>query len=163
MSRWWPISDGLLRHAPLPARPPVGWHSALSKKDRAMSQIPDHGINDPDVHADAPVLARASDACDPPCAEALLAGTLALMTGHAQACCGEHRGLMAAKAASNLLLLSQHPLMSPRFQAVAWKLHAQWTQPIQAAQSPRAAPAEPAAARPDPSRALWHTTPEVIQ
>ena len=37
-----------------------------------------------------------------PCAEALLAGTLALMTGYVQACCDSHRDAMGRKIAANL-------------------------------------------------------------
>lgn len=126
-----------------------------------MSQIPDHGINDPDLRGDA----QADKSCEPPCAEALMAGTLALMTAHAPPCCTQHRQQVAARVASNLVLLSQHPLMSPGFHAVAWKLHAQWVLQTQAGQGGQAEAAGRAddAPKPDHSRALWHTTPEVIQ
>ncbi len=48
-----------------------------------------------------------------PCAEAMLAGTLALMTGHAQSTCATQRGLVGRKIRSNLFFLSQHPELSP--------------------------------------------------
>ncbi len=48
-------------------------------------------------------------ACDEeyslPCAEALLAGTLTLMSGHMQACCDTHREAMGRKIIANLQLL----------------------------------------------------------
>lgn len=90
-----------------------------------------------------------------PCAEALMASTLALMTGHAQACCADHRELMAEKTAASLRVLSEHPLMSPGFRAVALRLHDRWAIEARSAQAETISPTAP--------RALWHTTPEVIQ
>jgi hypothetical protein len=119
-----------------------------------MHQIPDHGINDPDVHSDEEYVL--------PSVEALLAGTLALMTGHAQACCDRHRELMARKAASNLLVLSKHPLMSHGFHCAAGNLHGRWLQQSQADQA-QGLQANADAASPDRLRALWHRTSEVIQ
>ena len=114
-----------------------------------------------------------------PCAEAILAGTLALMTGHARCACAQHRDIMASKAASNLILLARHPLLSEGFKTVAFKMHTQWLEMIQmnrinhhqpahsAALSPLQAAADAVArthlSRAEQSRALWHTTPEVIQ
>ncbi len=129
-----------------------------------MSQFPDHGINDPDIQSEQePGL---------PSAEALLAGTLALMTGHAQGCCDEHRELMARKIIANLFMLSQHPVATPGFKAMAMNLHALWVrllQQIQQRQEP--GDAHPAAAQAahgatphsDPHRVLWHSTPETLQ
>lgn len=88
-----------------------------------------------------------------PCAEALLAGTLALMTGHAQACCADQRELMAARTAASLFTLSQHPRMSPGFREMVQKLHQQWATASGRADSSFL----------QQSRALWHTTHEVIQ
>ena len=114
-----------------------------------------------------------------PCAEAMLAGTLALMTGHARCGCAQHRDMMGSKAAHNLAQLAQHPAMSEGFRAVAIKLHMQWVELIQAershqhqaAHAPTGAPMQAAAdaaartylSKAEQSRALWHTTPEVIQ
>ena len=114
-----------------------------------------------------------------PCAEAILAGTLALMTGHARCGCATHRDMMATKAAANLASLAQHPVISEEFRTVAFKLHAQWVELIQderisqhqSAQASDYAPIQAAAdaaartylSRAEQSRALWHTTPEVIQ
>lgn len=150
-----------------------------------MSQSPDQNSHVFDEQADAP----ADESSVLPCAEALLAGTLALMTGHADACCEDHRNLMASKAASNLFLLSHHPLMSEGFKTLAWKLHMQWGHRIKTGQTPAAEladNAEPTVSNDDntcdgspdnsisnnssgdttavhSSRALWHTTPETIQ
>jgi hypothetical protein len=121
-----------------------------------MSQFSDHGIHDGDVQAD--------EEYELPCSEALLAGTLALMTGHAQACCGPHRERMAEKAAASLLTLSQHPLMSPGFRSLAWSLHGRWMLQSQADQAHAPQVSPPAhATHPNPSQILWHTASEVIQ
>lgn len=61
-----------------------------------------------------------------PSAEALLAGTLALMTGHAQQSDSGLRTLMARKIASNLFFLSEHPHLSCGFQGTVAKLRAIW-------------------------------------
>ena len=148
-----------------------------------MSQSPDQNSHVFDEQADV----SADESSVLPCAEALLAGTLALMTGHADACCDDHRNLMASKAASNLFLLSHHPLMSEGFKTLAWKLHMQWGHRIKTGQTPAAElsdSAEPSASNTESnnksipnnssgstidatavhsSRALWHTTPETIQ
>ena len=86
-----------------------------------------------------------------PSAEALLAGTLALMTGHAQACCDNNRQLMAAKIVANLSQLTEHPVLSPQFQTAVWNLRKHW----QALQT------RPAATTADPQ--LWHAQPSSLQ
>lgn len=63
-----------------------------------------------------------------PCSEALLAGALALMTGHAQACCDGRRQLLARKVADNLQLLAQHAALSPDFRAMLGRLQQHWAQ-----------------------------------
>jgi hypothetical protein len=88
-----------------------------------------------------------------PCAEALLAGTLALMTGHAQACCDGHRQLMTRKIVSNLSQLTEHPILSPQFRAALWNLRTHW----QALQEQKAM--EPAQG----DQRLWHTHPTSVQ
>lgn len=113
-----------------------------------MSQQPDQPLS---AHA------QTDDDVSLPCAEALVASTLALMTGHAQACCAERRTEMARQTASNLLSLAQNPLMSAGFRAMAHNLHARWATPALAGDVP--SPVSPS----EQSRALWHTTPEVIQ
>ena len=74
---------------------------------------------------------RASDADTEeftlPCVEALLAGTLALMTGVAQAApgCGNVRP-MAAKVVSNLGTLAEHPALSEAMHQVVARLALHW-------------------------------------
>ena len=60
------------------------------------------------------------------CAEALLAGTLALMTGYAQSHCPQCRGRMAGKVVSNLGALTQQPTTSPQFLAALRGLREHW-------------------------------------
>jgi hypothetical protein len=88
-----------------------------------------------------------------PCAEALLAGTLALMTGHAQACCDDHRRLMARKIAVHLAQLAEHPILSPQFRAALWNLRTHW----QLLQEQKAS--QPAHS----DQRLWHTRPASVQ
>jgi hypothetical protein len=61
-----------------------------------------------------------------PCAEAMLAGTLALMTGHAQNEEAAQRHLMARKIRSNLFFLAQHPGISPAFRQIVERMHSAW-------------------------------------
>lgn len=130
------------------------------------SNFPDHGINDPDVQDD--------QAHGLPSSEALLAGTLALMTGYAQGCCKGHREMMAKKIVANLSMLTLHPAAAPAFRAMAMNLHGMWFRLVQQLQAlGEAAPADvpqatarPAMAdtpNPDQHRVLWHTTPETLQ
>lgn len=66
-----------------------------------------------------------------PTAEALLAGTLALMTGCAQG--GADAGmreLMAGKVVSNLSRLSEHPDLSAPMQRMLGRLITRWVQPV---------------------------------
>ena len=89
-----------------------------------------------------------------PNTEVLLAGTLALMTGHVQACCGAHRDAMAVKIVSNLAMLSGDPLLSPGFKTLLWSLRGRW---LNQAQTIALAPL------PATERHRWHTSPEVVQ
>jgi hypothetical protein len=112
-----------------------------------------------------------------PCAEALVAGTLALMTGHARCGCAQHRDMMARKAAVNLHTLSGHPHISDGLRTVAKKLYEQWIEIIQTdlvksmSAAVQAAPASmdhDAFTREQLGKALhhranWHSTPETIQ
>lgn len=67
-----------------------------------------------------------------PCATALLAATLALMTGHAaptpEASVGRAtlQRLTARKIVSNLFFLQQHPHLPPGLRQVASQLHGRW-------------------------------------
>ena len=92
-----------------------------------------------------------------PCMEALLAGTLALMTGYAQACCDSHREAMARKIVTNLEALSQAQALSPHFRTMLWNLQARW-QP-QGLQEHASAALTAAEQR----RALWLAAPEAVQ
>jgi len=96
-----------------------------------------------------------------PCAEALLAGALALMTGHAQACCDHHRDELARKIVENLSVLSQHAMLSPDFKTVVWSLHTRWVQHLHTLAHHHGA-AEPVLV-PEDQRVLWHTPPDAVQ
>lgn len=85
-----------------------------------------------------------------PCAEALLAGTLALMTAHAQACCDGHRAQMAAKIVDNLSRLAEHPLLTPQFHTMLWNLRTRWQ--LQREHQPAERDAR-----------LWHAGPGSLQ
>lgn len=87
-----------------------------------------------------------------PCAEALLAAILALMTAHAQgSCCADHQRLIEQKVTAHLAMAAEHPLLSPDFRTMAWNLRARW-QTLQQA-------------RPDvaPDPRLWHSSPPAVQ
>lgn len=97
-----------------------------------------------------------------PCTEAMLAGTLALMTGHAQSACATQRDLMGRKIRSNLFFLSQHPGLSPSFRTVLQRMHQHWDALV----NPVAGSVAQAASRNDdllPERRLWHTTALWVQ
>jgi hypothetical protein len=88
------------------------------------------------------------------CAEALLAGTLALMTGHVQARCCSHRQDLAEKIVLQLAVLCQDPLLSPGFKNLLWALRARW---LALNMGSSIVP------RPASDRALWHSSPRVLQ
>lgn len=97
-----------------------------------------------------------------PCAEALLAGSLALMTGHAQSDCARQRFLMARKIRSNLFFLAQHPGINATFRTVLQRMHDHWDQLVQTR------PVEPPASRAEssellPETRLWHPPAERLQ
>ena len=102
---------------------------------------------------------RASDADTEeftlPCVEALLAGTLTLMTGVAQAApgCANVRP-MAAKVVSNLGTLAEHPALSEAMRQVVARLALHW-------QAVGRSPAAQAPGQPD--RTLWLHTPAALQ
>lgn len=103
-------------------------------------------------------------ACDEeyslPCAEALLAGTLALMTGYMQACCDNHRDAMGRKIVTNLQLLGQAEVFTPRFRTMVWSMQGRWAQQCSAAPNASVAAALSAA---EQHRALWISAPEAVQ
>lgn len=91
-----------------------------------------------------------------PSVDALMAGTLALMTGYAQAgteC--PNRGLIVKKLVSNLFFLANHPQVAPPMRCMLGNLSTRWQILLEetAAKGPRA---------PSPA-ASWHTAPETLQ
>ena len=109
--------------------------------------------------ASAPVSADEEYAL--PGVEALLAGTLALMTGHAQACCDGHRDAMARKIAAQLGWIGELQGFTPHFRTVLGTLQARW---LQQAGLPDDAHAQAAAlSAAEQHRALWLRAPEVLQ
>lgn len=95
-----------------------------------------------------------------PYAEALLAGTLALMTGYVQACCDSHRDAMGSKIAANLQMLADAQGFTPHFRTVVWSLQGRWDQQCKARQDVAASAAMVAA---EQRRVLWHIAPEAVQ
>ena len=89
-----------------------------------------------------------------PSTEVLLAGTLALMTGHVQASCGTQREAMVGKIVSNLATLSADPMLSPGFKTLLWSLRGRWLNQT---------PLDQLAPLPATERRLWHTSPAVVQ
>jgi hypothetical protein len=94
-----------------------------------------------------------------PCAEALLASALALMTGYVQGCCDDHRTEMAQKVVQHLLHLSEHPLLTPDFKTLLWNLHTRWLQHTHPARTPATQAHTPLPT----ATPLWHKTPETVQ
>lgn len=86
-----------------------------------------------------------------PSVEALMAGTLALLTGYAQSApdC-PHRSLMARKLVSNLFFLSEHPQLSPAMRTMLANLRTRWQLDIEQAPTPQ-------------HGALWHPTAASVQ
>jgi len=119
-----------------------------------MSQFPDYGTDDGGI--------AAADVQGLPPAQALLAGTLALMTGHAQSCCEGQRALLAKKIIANLFMLSRHPGAPPNFRAIAANLHPLWVRVLQPGLEQPQQGLLPADSS-DTYRVLWHTTPETLQ
>ena len=99
-------------------------------------------------------------ACDEtytlPSLEALIAGTLALMTGYAHSPEGSgHRPLMARKLVLQLQALSQHAGLSAPLRQMLAGLQLRWQTQLDAA-----APAALAGQTPAP---LWHNAPAQMQ
>ncbi|MGE0349014.1 hypothetical protein [Hydrogenophaga sp.] len=92
-----------------------------------------------------------------PCVEALLAGTLALMTGYAQSACDcPHRAAMARKLVCNLYHLSEHPQLSSPMRTMVGNLRTRWQIEVENA-------ADVAAAEEIRATTLWHATPASVQ
>jgi hypothetical protein len=86
--------------------------------------------------------------------EALLAGTLALMTGYAQSAheCPQ-RALMAGKLVANLCQLCGHPQLSSPMRAMLANLRTRWQVELE-----NSAAGDALSPRP-----LWHATPPGLQ
>lgn len=93
-----------------------------------------------------------------PCAEAMLAGTLALMTGYAQHADAGTRSLMAKKVVSNLFFLSGHPHLSDGFRTMLGNLRTRWQLEVEQGASPVAS-----AVQPSQPQSLWHASPSAMQ
>jgi len=92
----------------------------------------------------------------------MLAGTLALMTGHAQSTCAAQRELMGRKIRSNLFFLSEHPALTPNFRKVVHRMHQHWDALLKAGGGPTERP-ELYTEDLQPERRLWHTTASLVQ
>lgn len=93
-----------------------------------------------------------------PCAEAMLAGTLALMTGHAQHSDAGTRSLMAKKIVSNLFFLSGHPHLSDGFKTMLGNLRTRWQLELAPRGDTVVAPVQSSL-----PAALWHDVPTSVQ
>lgn len=89
--------------------------------------------------------------------EAMLAGTLCLMSAYAHCACGKNQGLMALKIVSNLTCLQHQSSLSAEFRQVLAQVANSWQQ-HSLLQTPEFA-AKPSHA---PSQ-LWHAAPEAVQ
>lgn len=86
-----------------------------------------------------------------PSVEAILAGTLALMTGHAQSACAGQRRLMSTKIVSNMALLAEHPHLSANFRCALEQLRGHWQRLEQ--------PGCDASGK----KPMWHAAPGTVQ
>jgi hypothetical protein len=92
-----------------------------------------------------------------PCAEGMLAATLALMTGFAEHCAHPEIAsakpavprLLAAKAASNLFFLAGNPALSEPMRATLWRLRAHW-EALEQGRTPEAPEVRACAVAPQP-------------
>jgi hypothetical protein len=90
-----------------------------------------------------------------PSVEALMAGTLALLTGYAQSTPGcDCRPAMARKLVSNLFALSGHPDLSSPMQTMLANLCTRWQVEVERDASMQNIGSP---------RALWHAAPEGVQ
>lgn len=127
-------------------------HFSDAEKDPASDASNTEGSQAPAVHRD--------EEYSLPCAEAVLAGTLALMTGHAQACCCSQRAALGEKVVAGLQQLAHSSHFTPHFRALLGSLQRKWVQQCTAdAQAPRSAALSAAEQR----RALWVQAPRTVQ
>ena len=93
--------------------------------------------------------------------EAVLAGTLALMTAYAQTCCARQAGLLAQKIVVNLASLAEHAPLNPNFRTVLLGLRGRWVHEVdELASLAGASVCTPASL---PAEGLWHAAPERVQ
>ena len=71
-----------------------------------------------------------------PAVEAILAGTLALMTGCAQTHCPAQRRQMMNRIVGNMALLGEHPQLSDPFRTAVRKLRCHWELLVEGASPP---------------------------
>ncbi|GIX25802.1 MAG: hypothetical protein KatS3mg122_3033 [Caldimonas sp.] len=96
-----------------------------------------------------------------PCAEGLLAASLALMTGYSDpAACPAHRPLLARKISENLAALCEHPLLNPNFRTVLWGLCQRWQARCESEARHGAGAASPSAVE---GRLPWVKAPATLQ
>lgn len=86
-----------------------------------------------------------------PTLEAVLAGTLALMTACAQARCPDQRRSMMGRIVSNMAMLGDQPQLSTQFRCAVGKLRCHWELLLEDGSAP-----------PDPER-LRHHAPARLQ
>lgn len=94
-----------------------------------------------------------------PSVEAMLAGTLALMTGHAQNSCPNRRMLMALKIRHNLDQLRNHAGLTEQFRIVLLRLCHEWGALAVNLPTPYAADRSGA----EPTARPWLPTPGLMQ
>jgi hypothetical protein len=94
-----------------------------------------------------------------PCAEALLAGTLALMTAHIQTSSAEQRELFAGKIVSNLGSLSELSALSGSFKTMIRNLRGRWQQQTQLVQGMQGQGMQGQ----DREQHQWHNSPKAVQ
>ncbi|CAM3999796.1 hypothetical protein [Paracidovorax anthurii] len=95
-----------------------------------------------------------------PCAEALLAGTLALMTGYAHSDRESDRLAMGRKIAAHLQSLSRMEGLTPHFRAMVGNLRNRWARRLGLLEPD---PRDAAPSADELQRRLWHTAPEALQ
>jgi hypothetical protein len=94
-------------------------------------------------------------------AEAILAGTLALMTAHARCTCPKaisNKEAMTKKIIANLLQLRSHGHLTEQFRMIMNNLHSLWAT-IDVAQLA----AEPTQPQSSPAATFHHSAPTVLQ
>lgn len=100
--------------------------------------------------------------------EAVLAATLALMTGFGHGCCEAHRAVMAARVAEQLESLAATGGFSADMRSLLGRLQQRWQAVADAGAPVRSRRADPEAAEPVPAAqpvppVLWHAALETLQ